>query len=124
VNDVGPIFVLLAPLGLIYSWVFYFTRMRKEPAGWRSRATLLSLVLVSLAILLWPAVMVLTPGADWERGTGVGHQVQWVYARARVALGLSLAALVLSLFGRPRLILPITIACIGTGVLWLMSTMP
>jgi hypothetical protein len=124
VNDVGPIFVLLAPVGLIYSWVFYLTRMRGEPAGWRSRATLLSLVLVSLAVLLWPAMMVLVPGADWRSGAGVGHQVQWVYARTRVAFGLSLAALVLSLFGRPRLILPIAVACIGTGVFWLMSTMP
>ena len=119
-NDVGPIFVLLAPVGLIYSWVFYLTRMRGEPAGWRSRATLLSLVLVSLAVLLWPAMMVLVPGADWRIGKGVGHEVQW----ARFAFGLSLMALVLGLFGRPRLILPITLACIGTGVFWIMSTLP
>lgn len=123
-NLVVTIIVLLAPVGLIYGWICYFTPADEESRGWRSRATLLSLVLVSLAGLLWPMTMIYLPGADWRTGASVGHQIAWEYARARVALYSSLAALVMCLFGRPRLILPIAVACIGTGLFWLSSTMP
>ena len=123
-NTIATILVLMAPIGFVYSWYFYFTSMPWKSSGWRGRVTLASLVLISLAVLLWPAMMVLMPAADWGSGAGVGHQVRWVYARAGVALILLLAALVLGLFGRPRLILPIAVACIGSGVFWLMSTMP
>lgn len=122
-NVVATILVLLAPVGLIYGWVCYFTPASREPVGWRSRATLLSLTLVSLAVLLWFETMVHLPGADWSTGAGVEHQVAWEYARARAALCASLVAFVLCLFGRPRLILPLAVACIGTGLFWLFSTM-
>lgn len=68
--------------------------------------------------------MLFKPGADWSSGAGVGHQVAWVYARARAALYALLAALVICFIGRLRLILPIAVACIGTGMFWLFSTMP
>jgi hypothetical protein len=124
VNFIATIVVLSAPVMLIYGWICYFTPRSQEPVGWRGRATLLSLVLVSLAASLWLLMELRMPGADWRTGTGVGHQVAWVYAHARVALYALLVALVLSLFGRPRLILPIVVACIGTGLFWLFSTMP
>jgi hypothetical protein len=124
VTVVATILVLLAPVALIYGWVCYFTPPGDEPPSWRRRATLLSLVLVSLAILLWPVIMALKPGADWGTGTGVGYQVAWVYARTRTALCILLIALLLGLFGRPRLIFPIVLACTGTGLFWLFSTMP
>jgi hypothetical protein len=124
VNLVGTILVLLAPVALIYGWVCYFTPASEEPKGWRSRFTLLSLALVSLAILLWLLTMLRVPGADWRSGVGVGQQVTWVYTRAKAALCALLAALILCLFGRPRLILPIGLACVGTGLFWLFSTMP
>jgi hypothetical protein len=77
-NTIGILLVLLAPVGLIYAWVCYFTPAREEPIGWRSRATLLSLALASLAIVLWVEMMVRLPGADWSTGAGVGHQVVWM----------------------------------------------
>lgn len=123
-NDVGPIFVLLTPVGLIYSWVFYWTRVRGEPAGWRSRAMLLSLVPVSLVILLWPAILAFAPRADWGTRMGAGRHVEWAHAWYRPVFSALLVAFVLSLFGRPRLILPIAVACIGTGLFWVMSTLP
>jgi hypothetical protein len=123
-NAIAILLVLLAPVGLIYAWVCYFTPADQEPIGWRRRATLLSLALASLAVVLWLETMFRLPGADWRTGAGVGHQVAWMYARTRVAFGVLLLAFVLNLFGRPRLILPISVACIGTGVLWLVSTMP
>ncbi len=123
-NDVAELIALFAPVGLVYSWYFYFTHMRKAALGWRDGVTLLSLVLVSLVVLLWPVMMALTPRADWGSGFGVAHQVQWVEAWHTPILRTLLSALVLSLFGRPRLIGPIAIACIGIAIFWIGSTMP
>lgn len=123
-NFIATILVLLAPAGLIYGWVFYLTRMRREPAGWRSPVTLLSLVLVSVTALLWPVMWLLIPPADWGSGVGVGHQVQWVEAWHRPIFRTLMVALVLGLLGRPRLIGPIAVACVGTALFWLLSTMP
>ena len=124
-NLVATIIILLAPAGLVYSWAFYLRRMRREPTtGWRNRATLLSLTLVSLVALLWPVMALLMPRADWGSGLGVGHQVQWVEAWHRPIFRALLLAFVLGLLGRPRLIGPIAVACVGTGLFWLFSTMP
>jgi hypothetical protein len=125
VNLVATILILLAPVGLIYGWVFYSTRMKAEARSWRKRATLLSLILVSLVIVLWPVTMVvLVPRADWLSGAGVGHQVRWMEAWERGAFRALVVALVLGLFGRPRLILPIAVACVGTALFWSFSTIP
>ena len=118
------VLVLLAPVGLIYSWHFYLTQMRKEAASWRNRATLTSLGLVSQTALLWPVMVALLPRADWGSGLGVDHQVQWIESWHRPILRALLIALLLCLFGRPRLIVPVAIACIGTALFWISSTMP
>src|SRR6266403_4118358 len=119
-NLVATIIILLAPAGLIYSWAFYLRRMRREPiTSWRNHATLLSITLVSLAVLLWPIMAALTPTADWRSGLGVDHQVQWVEAWHTPILRSLLVALVLTFFGRPRLIAPIAVACVGTAMFWL-----
>jgi hypothetical protein len=123
-NTIGVVFILLAPVGLVYSWFFYLTRMKKEQTGWRKRVTLLSLSLVSLVVLLWPVMVALAPRAGWGSGVGVGHQVEWIESWHRPVFRTLLVALVLGLFGRPRLILPIAVACVGTAVFWLVSTMP
>ena len=122
--DILGVIALLAPVGLVYSWHFYWTQIRKAPSQWRDRATLLSLALVSLVALLWPVMMVLTPRADWGTGLGVAHQAQWVESWHTPILRSLLGAFVLALLGRPRLIGPIAIACIGTAIFWIGSTMP
>lgn len=121
---VATIIVILAPAGLIYSWVFYLTRMRREPTTWRHWVTLLSMVLVSAVVLLWPIMLALMPRADWGSGLGVAHQVQWVEAWHRPIFRILLVALVLALLGRPRLVAPMAFACVGTAMYWLFSTMP
>lgn len=120
---VATILVLLAPVALIYGWVCYFTPQREEAPRWRGRATLLSLMLASLVILLWPVMMLLLPEADWQSGAGVGNQVQWVSFWLRAIFRSLVAALILGLMGRPRLIFPIVVGCIGSAMLWLFSTM-
>jgi hypothetical protein len=123
VSIVASILVLLAPVALIYGWVCYFTPKGKEPPSWRGWTTLLSLILASLGILLWPVMMILMPGADWRSGIGVGDQVQWVSFWVRTVFRSLMAALLLGVLGRPRLVLPIVVGCLGTGLLWLFSTM-
>ena len=123
-NLIATAIVLLAPVGLIYSWIFYSTRMRREPTSWRHRATFLSLTLVSLVALLRPVMALLMPRADWGSGLGVSHQVQWVEAWHRPIFRTLILAFVLGLLGKPRLIGPIAVACVGTGLFWFFSTMP
>ena len=123
-NLVATIIIILAPAGLIYSWVFYLTRMRREPARWRHWVTLSSMALVSVVVLLWPIMLAFTPRTDWGSGLGVGHQVEWLEAWHRPIFRTLLVALVLAWLGRPRLIAPIALACIGTAMFWLFITMP
>ena len=124
-SEVGEIVaIFLAPVGLIDSWHLYLTQMRKESTGWRNRVTLLSLGLVSLVVALWPVMAVLMPRADWGNGLGVDHQVQWVESWHRPILRALVVAFLLCFFGRPRLIAPIAVACFGTALFWLASTMP
>jgi hypothetical protein len=123
-NDIAAVIALLAPVGLIYGWYFYSARIRHEPAGSRNRITVLSLVLASLGALLWPATMMLAPKADWGSYVGVAEQLHFVESCEKVAVRILLVALALCFFGRPRLIAPVAVACIGTILFWTLSTIP
>jgi hypothetical protein len=122
--DILGLIALLAPVALIISWYFYFTRMRKAPPSWRDRVTLLSLALTSAVATLWPLMFMLTPRADWGSGAGVNYQVLWVESWHTPILRTLVAALILAPFGRPRLIGPLAVASVGTAIFWLGSTMP
>jgi hypothetical protein len=121
-SAIETILVLLVPIGLLYGWFFYLTRMRREPRSWRNRITVASLTLVSLAVLALPVMALLAPRADWQTYEGVRHQLEWIGAWQKIAFRTLLAALILGLLGRPRLILPIAVACVGTALFWLSST--
>lgn len=116
--------VLLAPAALAYGWYFYFSQLRGEPGRWRNLITLSSLVLVSLVLVMWLPMMLLVPSADLRTGVGVAHQAQWMVIRTKAALCALLVAFVLCFLGRPRLILPTVVACLGTAVLWFFSALP
>jgi hypothetical protein len=123
-NAIGVGLVLLGAVAFVYSWSFYLTKIAREPSAWRNRVTLSSLGLVSLTILLWIIREMLFPKADWASGAGVTYQVHWAETWERVALRILAVALVLALFGRPRLILPIVLGCLGSGLFWIFTTMP
>jgi len=46
-NAIGTVLVLLAPIGLLYGWFSYFTKMRHQSRDWRNRITVVSLAVVS-----------------------------------------------------------------------------
>jgi hypothetical protein len=123
-NMIATLIILLAPVGLLYGWFFYLKRMRHEPRSWRTWITVVSLALASLAFLLWPVMALLAPRVDWATYAGAKDQVEWVEAWHKPIFRTLLGALVLCLFGRPRLILPIAFGCVGTALFWLFSTMP
>jgi len=128
-NGLSTIAILLAPAGLLYSWFFYFTRMRKEPAGWRNRASLLSLCVVSCVCALWPVMIALMPKADSVNGLGdyqtqIDFQTRWLEGWHPPVLRVLGVALVIAMIGRPRLIGPLVVACIGTALFWIVSVSP
>jgi hypothetical protein len=123
-NIIATAIVLLSPAGLVYAWYFYVVRMLKEPAGWRSRVTLVVLVLVSSAVVMWPIARITAPHVNWKNWDGAGAYMDWMDAWERAALRIILAALVLSFTARPRLILPVALGCVGTGLFWLFSNIP
>jgi hypothetical protein len=123
-NAISILLVLLGAGSFLYCWFYCFKRMSWKSMGWRDRVTVLSLLLVSLTVLLWPLTRITMPTADWRSGAGVGEQMRWVAGGEKVALRTLLAALILSLCGRPRLILPLVLACVGTGLFWIFSTIP
>jgi hypothetical protein len=122
-NDIAAIIVLLAPVGLIYSWHFYFTKIRAERASWPDRLTLLSLTLASSAALLWPIAMIFAPKENWTSYAGVPQQIEFIESWERVSVRTLLVAFLLCFLGRPLLIAPIAVACVGTMLFWVFSTM-
>jgi len=123
-NAIATVIIVLAPVGLIYGWYVYVTNIRKEHSNWRKRFSLMSLVLVSLSVLLWPLMITLVPKADWTANVGVAKQVEFVYSFARFGLGLLFFGFVLCFFGRRRLIALMVVSCVGIALFWLSTTIP
>lgn len=123
-NAITTAVILLAPVGIVYGWFFCATRIRREDASWRNRASVASLSLVSLVAVLWLVMFGFMPHADWGTGAGVSYQMEWVEAWHKPVLRTLLAAMTLGLFGRARLILPIVAGGVGIGLFWIVSTAP
>jgi hypothetical protein len=110
--------LIITLAAFVYSWIYYFRTVTKSGAGWRKWMTLASLTLVSLSIVAWPIMVFSMPHANWSTGEGVGHQVAhaafWIKVSARICA----MALLLCFFGKPKLILPIAITCVGVLFFW------
>jgi hypothetical protein len=105
----------LGLFGLFYAWLYYLRSLRKEAFPIRNRCTLISLVLVLLALILWPISLIFAP-KDFLSAVHYGDV--WVNF---VIMPICVAAAVISLIGRPRVIIPILIACLGTVLFWAVS---
>jgi hypothetical protein len=116
--------LVVTPVSIAYSWFFYFKKMHWAEQTWRSHVTFVALILISLVVLAWPVMIFALPKADWGAGSGVDHQMAYIESWHHVVFRTCAGTLILSLFGRPRLILPLVVACFGTAFFWLMSTTP
>ena len=123
-NTIVTALIVLGPVGILYGWFFCATRVRREGSSWRNRISVFSLSLVSLVAASWPIMLGLMPHADWGTGAGVGHQMDWVEAWHKPVLRTLLAAMIVGLLGRGRLIIPIVMGGVGIGLFWVVSTMP
>jgi len=121
-NYIATMIALLAPVALIYSWVFYVTKLRKDPPNWRSRLTLVSLLLTTLGAALLPAMIALEPKANWTTYAGVPRQIDFEASWAKFAVRSLAAGFVLCFFGRPRLIAPLALASVGCILFWFAMT--
>jgi hypothetical protein len=110
-------FLVAGFLCFAYSWFAILRIWSDKTFRWRDRISLLALILASVAVLL-RFVMPIFWGSDF------GDQVRIAVAWTRVSVGMCALALVLGLVGRPRLIVPLVVACLATAGFWMMSTIP
>jgi len=109
--------VITGLIGFAYSWFFLLKISGEKSLGWREWLSLLAVGFVSVAAFL-RFLMPLFWSNDF--GTQVHIAQTWTKVSVRIcALGL-----LVCFIGRPRLILPIVVACFGTAVFWVMSTIP
>jgi hypothetical protein len=108
---------LVAPFILVWGWVLYARLPTRS--GWRSHASFLGLLAPALSVVIG------TVSLMSARST-VGRDSVTPAARhlPHIAVWLPIAGIVLGIAGRPRLMLAIVPACIGTVLFWYGVTLP
>ena len=109
--------VIAGLIGFVYSWLRLLKTYGEESFHWRDWISLAALALASVALFL----RFVMP-AFW--GSDFGAQVRFAQTWTKVSVRICLMTLLLGIFGRLRLIVPIGCACFGTAVFWIMSTIP
>lgn len=113
------LFMILAPFAWGTGWWFGLKAITQDPNSWRNRASIFSLGIVTAAGLLW------LPAAFYAAHSGrTSEHLRTIDLWSGVAILICAVALILSLFGRPRLILPIAVAALGTSCFWIGTTIP
>jgi len=115
-------FVILTPFAWATASILAWRAILEDPKSWRNRVSLAALGLLTLFGLLWLPIAGYASGSDSLAGAEVGARIDQFEAWAKFAGRGSAVALVLSLFGRPQLIAPIVIACIGTAFFWYFTS--
>jgi hypothetical protein len=111
--------IILAPFAWISGWWFGLKGTTQQPKSWQNWVSITSLGLVTVAGLLWFPAALFASRNGWA-----SEHVRTVQAWSGIAVLICAAALVLSLFGKPRLILPIVVACLGAASFWIGTTIP
>jgi hypothetical protein len=109
--------VIAGVIGFFYSWFRLIKAYRNKSFRGRDWVSLAAIVLVSVAVFL----RILMPTL-W--GSDFGAEVRFAEAWTRVSVRFCALGLLLGFLGRPRLIVPITLACLGVAVFWVVSTIP
>ncbi len=111
-------FMLLTPVAWFTSWWFGLKAIADDGKSWRNRVSLAALGIVTLTGLLWlPAMMIAVSHPP-------SHNARTADEFAGVAVLVCGLALILSFVGRPRLIAPIVLTCLGTASFWIGTTIP
>lgn len=110
--------IFAAPVAWISAWWFLLAAHKRELRNWRNRVSFVSLVLVTVAGLLFIPIRIYNSGMDWKSAdTHMRHTL----AAANIAIKICGISLLLSFFGKPKLIALIAIVCVGTWLLWALS---
>ena len=111
------ILIGLAPFAWFASWWFGLKALERDK-NWRTRLSIAALSIVTIAAALWfPAGLY----ASKHSISGNARTIDEFTAVAVLTCGF---ALILSLFGRPKLIVPIVVTCLGAASWWFGTTIP
>lgn len=113
--------IFAAPVALIAAWWLLIIGEKRGRRSWRNRVTLVSLVLLTRAGLLFIPVTIYNSGTHWKSAGELDTHMRHTLTAAAIAIRTCGIALLLSFFGEPRLIALIAIGCIGTWLLWAIS---
>ncbi len=110
------ILVLASPLILLWGWVRHFRFPTRS--DWRSRASLIGLAAPVLSIAVWVLVLLVAWARGWHTSTPAVHHA--------ITLGvwIPIVGMLLSLAGRPILLVAIVPSSIGTVLFWYSTTLP
>jgi hypothetical protein len=116
--DLVAVAILLAgAAGFVYSWFRLLRSYTEKSLRSRDWLSFAAIVLVSAVVILW-FVMQATSRHDF------GDQVRFADRCAKVSIGICGVAMLAGFLGRPRLVVPVTLACFGVAVFWILSTIP
>ncbi len=116
--DILTVAVVIAGVAaFFYAWFRLLKTSVEKLFSWRDGISMAAIALATVAVFL----RFVMP-AFW--GSDFGDQVRFADKWAAVSLKICALGLLVTFFGRPRLIAPIGIACVGTAVFWVMSTIP
>ena len=125
-NVVVNLLILFAPFAAVVSGVAAVRGVRQDSADWHNRLSLVAVLFILAAAVLWPIVRAFAPPLPlqsdpaylqaWDRA----HK--YIVACRWVGIGLCVSAFAASVFGRIRVILPVLMASTGTALFWWVST--
>lgn len=117
--------VFVTPLTLALGWKWAIEAFRENRTNWRNKASLVAVILVTIAVVCWPIMGATVPKINWSSrsaGDDYGRASTAIEHWHRVVLKFTAAGLLVSVFGKPRAILPIAFSAIGVSVFWIVST--
>ena len=110
------IIVFASPIALLWGWARYF-RLR-QASDWHLRASAIGLAAPLVSIGLWVVMLVVALANEWHTSNSVVHRL------ITVGMWIPLVGMLVGFVGRPRLILAIVPASIGTVLFWFGTTLP
>jgi hypothetical protein len=112
------LFLILTPFAWGVACWFTVKGIAQDRNNWRTRTSFVALAIATVEGLSFLPVMMI-----------VGHHpgmqnVRALDADAAAAVVVGGIALVVSFFGKPKLIVPIVLTCLGTASFWIAATIP